>query len=68
MAGRGPQTFHKRQKEQARKEKQQMKIAKRLERKLSPGEPEEENLQLGPFDPEPQDTDLDRGFPHDATA
>lgn len=33
MAGRGPQTFKKRQKEQARKEKQQEKIAKRLERK-----------------------------------
>jgi hypothetical protein len=32
MAGRGPQTFKKRQKEQARKEKQQEKIAKRLER------------------------------------
>jgi hypothetical protein len=33
MAGRGPQTFKKRQKEQARKEKQQEKIAQRLERK-----------------------------------
>ena len=32
MAGRGPQSFHKRQKEQARKEKQQQKLAKRLDR------------------------------------
>jgi hypothetical protein len=33
MAGRGPQTFKKRQKEQQRKEKQQEKMAKRLQRK-----------------------------------
>ncbi len=33
MAGRGSQTFKKRQKEQQRKEKQQEKFAKRLERK-----------------------------------
>jgi hypothetical protein len=33
MAGRGPQTFKKRQKEQQRKEKQQEKFAKRLMRK-----------------------------------
>lgn len=33
MAGRGAQTFQKRQKEQQRKEKQQEKLAKRLERK-----------------------------------
>jgi len=33
MAGRGPQTFKKRQKEQQRKERQQEKIAKRLARK-----------------------------------
>lgn len=32
MAGRGPQTFLKRQKEQQRKEKQAEKFAKRLER------------------------------------
>ena len=36
MAGRGPQSFKKRQKEQLRKEKQQEKIAKRLERKRNP--------------------------------
>lgn len=33
MAGRGPQTFKKRQKEQERKERQQEKLAKRLRRK-----------------------------------
>ena len=33
MAGRGPQSFKKRQKEQARKEKQQEKASRRLERK-----------------------------------
>lgn len=33
MAGRGPQSFKKRQKEQQRKEKQAEKMAKRLERK-----------------------------------
>ncbi len=33
MAGRGPQSFKKRQKEQARKEKQQEKREKRLQRK-----------------------------------
>jgi hypothetical protein len=39
MGGRGPQSFKKRQKEQARKEKQQEKIAKRLEKnRLGPTE------------------------------
>ncbi len=33
MAGRGSQTFKKRQREQQRKEKQQEKFAKRLQRK-----------------------------------
>ncbi len=33
MAGRGPQTFKKRQKEHQRKEKQQAKLEKRLQRK-----------------------------------
>jgi len=41
MAGRGPQTFKKRQKEQARKEKQQEKLAKRLMRKQQGDKPEE---------------------------
>jgi len=39
MGGRGPQSFKKRQKEQARKEKQQEKIAKRIDRKLNPQAP-----------------------------
>jgi hypothetical protein len=44
MAGRGPQSFKKRQKEQARKEQQQEKIAKRLERKrLGPSDGTEED-------------------------
>jgi hypothetical protein len=34
MAGRGPQTFKKRQKEQQRKERQQEKAEKRMQRKL----------------------------------
>jgi hypothetical protein len=33
MAGRGPQTFKKRQKEQQRKEKQQEKLERRIQRK-----------------------------------
>jgi hypothetical protein len=47
MAGRGPQSFKKRQKEQARKEKQEEKRAKRLERKRNPnsGEPEEDSVE-----------------------
>jgi hypothetical protein len=36
MAGRGPQSFKKRQKEQQRKERQQEKLAKKLQRKLDP--------------------------------
>ena len=37
MAGRGPQSFKKRQREQARKEKQEEKRAKRLEREAGTG-------------------------------
>jgi hypothetical protein len=37
MAGRGPQSFKKRQKEQQRKEKQQEKLARRLARKQQSG-------------------------------
>ena len=33
MAGRGPQTFKKKQKEQQRKEKRQEKLARKLERR-----------------------------------
>ena len=36
MAGRGSQSFQKRQKELARKERQQEKMAKRLQRKNEP--------------------------------
>jgi hypothetical protein len=51
MAGRGPQTFKKRQKEEARKERKQEKLAKRLQKKDQPqGEPEPEMLPLdGPL-------------------
>ena len=44
MAGRGPQTFKKRQKEQQRKEKQQEKEAKRLARKDAPPTSEEDQI------------------------
>lgn len=51
MAGRGAQSFKKRQKEQQRKEKQQEKFAKRLERKrLGPGETEEADEEPNPLD------------------
>lgn len=36
MAGRGPQSFKKRQKEQQRKEKREEKLQKRMERKRQP--------------------------------
>jgi hypothetical protein len=52
MAGRGPQSFKKRQKEQARKEKQEEKRAKRLDRKRNP------HLYVGTDDETPEmDTD-----------
>jgi hypothetical protein len=44
MAGRGPQSFKKRQKEQQRKEKQMEKAQKRVERKTNPNPSEEEEL------------------------
>ncbi|MEI9813641.1 MAG: hypothetical protein WDO18_13775 [Acidobacteriota bacterium] len=46
MAGRGAQTFQKRQKEQQRKEKQQEKFAKRMERKLRGPESQEDEDNL----------------------
>ena len=56
MAGRGTQTFKKRQKEQQRKERQQEKFAKRLQKKLEPrtGTPMDELPPEGgwPVDPE----------------
>ncbi len=46
MAGRAQQSFKKRQKEQQRKEKQQMKFAKRLQRKHEgPGDPGSDSLE-----------------------
>jgi hypothetical protein len=50
MAGRGPQSFKKRQKEQQRKEKQQEKNQKRAERQSAPRAPEDELVVLnGPL-------------------
>lgn len=52
MAGRGPQTFKKRQKEQQRKERQMEKMAKRLQRKEAQrlGLPSDNN-QIEPLEP-----------------
>jgi hypothetical protein len=63
MAGRGPQSFKKRQKEQLRKEKQQEKVAKRLERKSDGLSPIEEAELLTPLTAPIQhelDPELDR--------
>lgn len=61
MAGRGPQSFKKRQKEQLRKEKQQEKNAKRAERRTIGGvSPLEEDIPLldGPVIFEVDEADL----------
>src|ERR1700733_1405138 len=61
MAGRGPQSFKKRQKEQLRKEKQQEKNAKRAERRTLGGvSPLEEEIPLldGPVIFEVDEADL----------
>ncbi|HEY4360736.1 MAG TPA: hypothetical protein VGN17_07190 [Bryobacteraceae bacterium] len=50
MAGRGPQSFKKRQKEQQRKEKQQEKLARKVERRQS-------GTQGAPLDDEPFNPD-----------
>ncbi len=51
MAGRGPQSFKKRQKEQQRKERQQMKAEKRLQRrKEGEGGLESMDAESGPAD------------------
>lgn len=47
MAGRGAQTFKKRQKEQQRKERQQEKMEKRLQRKRENGDREESGPEMG---------------------
>ena len=62
MAGRGPQSFKKRQKEQQRKEKQLEKAQKRVERKTQPKEEEElvvldRPLILPEFMDDPEETD-----------
>ena len=64
MAGRGPQSFKKRQKEQQRKEKQLEKAQKRVERKTNPINADEEELVVldGPlilpeFMDDPEETD-----------
>jgi hypothetical protein len=49
MAGRGPQSFKKRQKEQQRKERQQEKAQKREERKGMPKEEQELHVLSGPL-------------------
>ena len=69
MAGRGPQTFKKRQKEQQRRERQQEKFAKRLQRKQEPKRPlsEEPLLVLDPETGEPL-YPLVEGVPLDSPA
>jgi hypothetical protein len=63
MAGRGPQSFKKRQKEQQRKEKQQEKAQRREERKTQPKSTEEELVVLDrpfvlpEFQDEPEEAD-----------
>jgi transcription elongation GreA/GreB family factor len=42
MAGRGPQSFKKRQREQQRKERHHAKIEKRLQRRRAQGETREQ--------------------------
>jgi hypothetical protein len=46
MAGRGPQSFKKRQKEQQRKERAMEKAQRRLERKNQPKDSSFEDLQV----------------------
>jgi len=62
MAGRGPQTFKKRQKEQQRKEKQAEKLARRLQRKHEkPGEGgTDTDIESVDTDIEAIDADTDR--------
>ena len=55
MATRGKTTFQKRQKEMARKEKQQMKEQRRAQRKL---EPPDQNMELLENPMLPSDLDL----------
>jgi hypothetical protein len=66
MAGRGPQSFKKRQKEQVRKEKQQEKLAKRLVRKEQG--PEAQDSTETPFQAAGLEDDDLFGLPNDVTA
>lgn len=68
MAGRGPQTFKKRQKEQQRKEKQQEKLARRLQRKqdevngiVRPDTDDEDIEELEERDEAPQTIEISPG-------
>ena len=65
MAGRGPQTFRKRQKEQQRKEKQQEKAARRLQRAenrangiIEPDDPDDDYMMDLDSDVNPLDSEL----------
>jgi len=57
MAGRGPQSFKKRQKEQQRKEKQQEKAARRAQRKLD----QENGIVVSAEEDDLDDLDIDDG-------
>lgn len=50
MAGRGPQTFQKRQREQQRKEKQLDKLARRQQRKQEKGESAGRGPEIADFE------------------
>ena len=60
MAGRGPQSFKKRQKEQQRKEKREEKMSKRLERKRQASSSSESESESAPAAerPDPEATPL----------
>ena len=53
MAGRGPQSFKKRQKEQARKEWQEEKRARKLQRQQGKGQEEDAPPEGGVVDENP---------------
>jgi len=71
MAGRGPQSFKKRQKEQQRKERQQEKAQKREERKTLPKEEQELKVLDRPYvlpefldEPEDAETNTESAVNH----
>jgi hypothetical protein len=65
MAGRGSQSFKKRQKEQQRKEKQQEKFAKRLQKKTEPRTDGDVDIEtMEPLDgPLPPEGDFEEALP-----